>query len=381
MVPFAGKITGNWKIEESASFADAKSYGAAGASDQGVKEIGDSSGDSKLRENLLNGVKDFITKKFDGKVSMQWATEQDTFLGSLRHAGGEIAALYEAREYSKALRAVMDQADAVNVYVDANKPWELAKDPANNAKLQEVCSRLLEAFRVLSIYLKPVLPTLATQVEALLNIAPLTWDDVTHPLPDQHVVNAYSHLMTRVESKMLDDLFDAPETPAAAPAATDIEAIDAEIKIDDFAKVDLRIAKIVECAHVEDSDKLLRLTLDVGEGRMRNVFSGIKSAYQPEQLVGKLTVLVANLAPRKMKFGVSEGMVLAASAQDEKADPGIYILEPWPCAKPTASKATAHPPKPPPTLRRKAGHSKTCCTAPCVGKWTARERMVCGSMR
>jgi methionyl-tRNA synthetase len=284
--------------------------------------------------NIASRAAGFITKKFDGKVSMQWATEQDPFLSSLRHAGGEIAALYEAREFSKALRAVMDQADAVNVYVDANKPWELAKDPANNAKLQEVCSRLLEAFRVLSIYLKPVLPALASQVEALLNIAPLTWDDVSHPLPDQHSVNAYSHLMTRVESKMLDDLFDAPETPATAPAATDIEAIDAEIKIDDFAKVDLRIAKIVECAHVEGSDKLLRLTLDVGEGRMRNVFSGIKSAYQPEQLVGKLTVLVANLAPRKMKFGVSEGMVLAASAQDEKADPGIYILEPWPGAKP-----------------------------------------------
>ena len=284
--------------------------------------------------NIASRAAGFITKKFDGKVSMQWATEQDSFLSSLRHAGGEIAALYEAREFSKALRAVMDQADAVNVYVDANKPWELAKDPANNARLQEVCSRLLEAFRVLSIYLKPVLPALASQVEALLNIAPLTWDDVSHPLPDQHSVNAYSHLMTRVESKMLDDLFDAPETPATAPAATDIEAIDAEIKIDDFAKVDLRIAKIVECAHVEGSDKLLRLTLDVGEGRMRNVFSGIKSAYQPEQLVGKLTVLVANLAPRKMKFGVSEGMVLAASAQDEKADPGIYILEPWPGAKP-----------------------------------------------
>ena len=284
--------------------------------------------------NIASRAAGFITKKFDGKVSMQWATEQDSFLSSLRHAGGEIAALYEAREYGKALRAVMDQADAVNVYVDANKPWELAKDPANNARLQEVCSRLLEAFRVLSIYLKPVLPALATQVEALLKIAPLTWDDVSHPLPDQHSVNAYSHLMTRVESKMLDDLFDAPETPAAAPVATDIEAIDAEIKIDDFAKVDLRIAKIVECAHVEGSDKLLRLTLDVGEGRMRNVFSGIKSAYQPEQLVGKLTVLVANLAPRKMKFGVSEGMVLAASAQDEKADPGIYILEPWPGAKP-----------------------------------------------
>jgi methionyl-tRNA synthetase len=284
--------------------------------------------------NIASRAAGFITKKFDGKVNTTWATEQDAFLSALRNAGQEIAALYEAREYGKALRGVMDQADAVNVYVDANKPWELAKDAANNARLQEVCSRLLEAFRVLSIYLKPVLPALATQVETLLNIAPLTWDDVSHPLPDQHSVNAYSHLMTRVESKMLDDLFDAPETPAAAPAATDIEAIDTEIKIDDFAKVDLRIAKIVECAHVEGSDKLLRLTLDVGEGRMRNVFSGIKSAYQPEQLVGKLTVLVANLAPRKMKFGVSEGMVLAASAQDEKADPGIYILEPWPGAKP-----------------------------------------------
>lgn len=283
--------------------------------------------------NIASRAAGFITKKFDGKVSMQWATEQDPFLSALRNAGQEIAALFEAREYGKALRAVMDQADAVNVYVDANKPWELAKDPANNARLQEVCSRLLEAFRILSIYLKPVLPALTKQVEALLNIAPMTWDDVSHPLPDQHSVQAYSHLMTRVESKMLDDLFEAPETPAAA-AATDIEAIDTEIKIDDFAKVDLRIAKIVECAHVEGSDKLLRLTLDVGEGRMRNVFSGIRSAYQPEQLVGKLTVLVANLAPRKMKFGVSEGMVLAASAQDEKADPGIYILEPWPGAKP-----------------------------------------------
>jgi methionyl-tRNA synthetase len=147
--------------------------------------------------------------------------------------------------------------------------------------------------------------------------------------------------MTRVEAKMLDALFEAPAqppspqpSPGAGEGASAVEPIDAEIKIDDFAKVDLRIAKIVNCEHVEGSDKLLRLTLDVGEGRTRNVFSGIKSAYKPEDLVGKLTVMVANLAPRKMKFGMSEGMVLAASAADEKANPGLYILEPWPGAVP-----------------------------------------------
>ena len=182
-----------------------------------------------------------------------------------------------------------------------------------------------------------MLPALAAQVEAQLNIAPLQWSDVGHALQDQHAINPYAHLMTRVEPKMLDALFEPPAEagPAAASsAAADIEPIDAEIKIDDFAKVDLRVAKIVDCEHVDGSDKLLRLTLDVGEGRLRNVFSGIKSAYKPEDLKGKLTVMVANLAPRKMKFGVSEGMVLAASAADEKADPGIYILEPWPGAKP-----------------------------------------------
>lgn len=286
--------------------------------------------------NIASRAAGFIAKKFDGKVNTSWATDSDPFLSSLRQAGTEVAALYEAREYGKALRAIMEQADAVNAYVDANKPWELAKDPANNARLQEVCSRLLEAFRIMTIYLKPVLPALATQVEALLNIAPLGWHDIALPLPDQHTVNAYAHLMTRVEPKMLDALFDAPaeETPEVAAAESTIAPLAAEIKIDDFAKIDLRVAKIVNCEHVEGSDKLLRLTLDVGEGRLRNVFSGIKSAYKPEDLVGKLTVMVANLAPRKMKFGISEGMVLAASAADEKAEPGLYILEPWPGAQP-----------------------------------------------
>ena len=302
--------------------------------------------------NIASRAAGFITKRFSGKLSMKWATEDHRFMGRIGVIADEIAKLYEDREYGKALRLVMEQADKVNAYVDANKPWELAKDPANNDRLHEVCSRLLEEFRILTIYLKPVLPALATQVEALLNVAPLAWEHAGKPLPDGHVVNSYSHLMTRVEPKMLDALFDVPadagtaanvggaksnaadgDDPAGDAVAT-IEPLAAEISIDDFAKVDLRIALIVNCEHVEGSSKLLRLTLDAGEGRNRNVFSGIKSAYSPEQLVGKLTVLVANLAPRKMKFGVSEGMVLAASAADEKADPGLYILNPWPGAKP-----------------------------------------------
>jgi len=284
--------------------------------------------------NIASRAAGFIAKKFDGKLGMTWATDSDSFLSALRAAGPEVAALYEAREYGKALRAVMEQADNVNAYVDANKPWELAKDPANNAKLQEVCSRLLEAFRILTIYLKPVLPSLALQVEQMMNLAPLTWPDISHAMPDQHAIKPYAHLMTRVEPAMLDKLFEPAVEDTPAPVATGNEPLATEITIDDFSKVDLRIATIVDCELVEGSDKLLRLTLDVGEGRLRNVFSGIKSAYKPEDLKGKMTVVVANLAPRKMKFGISEGMVLAASAADEKANPGLYILEPWPGAQP-----------------------------------------------
>ena len=294
--------------------------------------------------NIASRAAGFISKKFDGILATAWATDTDPFLKRLRDAGPAIQALYEGREYGKALRAVMDEADAVNAYVDANKPWELAKKPEQAALLQEVCSRLIEAFRILTIYLKPVLPEVARQVEALLNVAPMQWSDAGTALPDGHRINTYAHLMTRVEPKMLDALFDAPAAaPAAAPvvaptaaeaAPAGIEPLAAEIGIADLAKVDLRIARIVDCAEVDGSDKLLRLTLDAGEGRMRNVFSGIKSSYKPEDLVGKLTVLVANLAPRKMKFGISEGMVLAASAADDKANPGIYILNPWPGAEP-----------------------------------------------
>ena len=283
--------------------------------------------------NIASRAAGFISKKFNGQVTTTWATDTDPFLTGIRAAAPEIQALYEGREFGKALRAVMEQADHINAFVDANKPWVLAKDSANDAALQEVCSRLLEAFRLLTLYLKPVLPQVAQQVETWLNIPALQWSDVNRILPDGHAINPYQHLLSRVEPAIFDKLFDAP-VPVEEKSASQIEEIGATINIDDFSKIDLRIAKIVNCEAVEGSDKLLRLTLDVGEGKTRNVFSGIKSAYQPEQLIGKLTVLVANLAPRKMKFGVSEGMVLAASAADEKTNPGLYILEPWPGAVP-----------------------------------------------
>ena len=294
--------------------------------------------------NIASRAAGFIAKKFDGQVVTDWANDNDPFIHGLRAVATELHQLYEHREYGKALRVIMEQADHVNAYVDANKPWELAKDPASNARLQEVCSRLLEAFRILTIYLKPVLPALAQKVEALFNIAPLCWADVGTPLLQGQKINPYSHLMTRVEPKMMTALFDFADTDDAvntgtAAAGTDepshtIAPIAAEIRIDDFSRIDLRIARIVDCEAVEGSTKLLHLTLDAGEGRLRHVFSGIKACYQPADLVGKLTVLVANLAPRKMKFGISEGMVLAASAADEKSEPGIYLLHPWPGAQP-----------------------------------------------
>ncbi|HKX94802.1 MAG TPA: methionine--tRNA ligase subunit beta, partial [Methylibium sp.] len=214
--------------------------------------------------------------------------------------------------------------------VDAHKPWELAKQAGQDAKLQEVCSTCIEAFRLLTIYLKPVLPALAAQVEAFLKVEPLRFADASRLL-GAHTIGAYTHLMQRVDPKLLDALFEPPAIEAPTPGGEDLAPT---ITIDDFAKVDLRLAKIVDAALVEGSTKLLRLTLDAGEGRHRTVFSGIQSAFKPEDVIGKMTVLVANLAPRKMKFGLSEGMVLAASHADEKAQPGLYLLEPTPGAVP-----------------------------------------------
>jgi len=223
-------------------------------------------------------------------------------------------------------------ADRVNEYVDQHKPWELAKNDARRAALHDVCSVCIEAFRLLTIYLKPVLPALAARVEHFLRVPPLVFGDAANAL-GAHTIGGYEHLMQRVDPKLLDALLEPEALPPAA-AEPGGEAIAPEISITDFAKIDLRIAKIVEAQYVEGSDKLLQLTLDVGEGRLRSVFSGIKSDYRPEELVGKLTVVVANLAPRRMKFGLSEGMVLAASHADEKTRPGLYVLEPWPGAEP-----------------------------------------------
>lgn len=249
-----------------------------------------------------------------------------------------VKSLYESRDYARALREIMAAADLVNTAFDSAAPWKLTKEGKAD-EAAAVGSYCLEMFKLLTACLKPVLPELAQQAEAFLQCAPLDWSNAATPLGAGHTVGTYKHLMQRVEDKQLDALFEAPAPVESGPAAIENVAPGGEelaptITIDDFTKIDLRIAKIVNCEAVEGSTKLLRLTLDVGEGKHRNVFSGIASAYKPEQLVGKLTVMVANLAPRKMKFGVSEGMVLAASHGDEKANPGIFVLEPTPGAQP-----------------------------------------------
>jgi methionyl-tRNA synthetase len=248
----------------------------------------------------------------------------------LRKASDGIAAFYETREFGKATREIMLMADKVNAYVDQNKPWDLAKDPANNEALHQVCSTLVNTFAVLARYLAPVLPSLAQAVEGFTGSDMRHWNAAAS---DVAAIAPYQHLMQRVTPEQLEALFEPPAVveEKVTPGG---EEIAPTISIDDFAKVDLRIAEIVNCEAVEGSTKLLRLTLDVGEvddagqAKTRNVFSGIASSYAPADLIGKHTVMVANLAPRKMKFGMSDGMVLAASAADEKAQPGIYVLEP-----------------------------------------------------
>ena len=286
--------------------------------------------------NIASRASGFLLKRFGGKIDD--AAMNDELLLQLRAASATIAELYEAREYGKAMRAIMELTDAVNVFIDTNKPWELARVEGQDTELHRVCSICLEAFRILTVYLSPVLPTVAEKAYAFLNIASQMWTDVATPLSSVNAINAYKHMLTRVEPTHVDKLLEANkqslQATDSAVVAAEIEPIANTITIDDFVKVDLRIAKILECKAVEGSTKLLQLTLDAGEGKTRNVFSGIASMYQPEDLVGKLTVLVANLAPRKMKFGISEGMVLAASAKDGSDNKGIYILEPIAGAEP-----------------------------------------------
>ena len=260
---------------------------------------------------------------------------------------------YEAREFSKALREIMRFVDTVNAEFDSWAPWKMVKtgDADGAAGVSSGC---LQAFRVITACLKPVLPALAREAEVFLQCGDITWENATTLLNEGHVIGDYVHLMQRVDIKQLDALFEVQNMPVAGvlPASAAIKSVvknnlkaaeetkSEVISIDDFAKIDLRIAKIINCEAVEGSTKLLRLTLDVGEvddaglAKTRNVFSGIASSYAPADLIGKHTVMVANLAPRKMKFGLSEGMVLAASAADEKAQPGIYILEPMAGALP-----------------------------------------------
>jgi methionyl-tRNA synthetase len=271
--------------------------------------------------NIASRAAGFLSKRFGGQLTAERDTMSAALLSGLNGVSDALATLYDGREYGRAVREIMALADRVNEYVDARKPWELAKDPANNEALHQACSVLINAFAILTRYLAPILPRLAAQASEFLGVQ---IDDWRKPIEVTQIA-AYSHLMQRVDESMLDKLFEPPPAPKVVPGGEDIAP---EVKIDDFTKVDLRVAKIINAEHVDGSDKLLRLTLDVGEGRHRNVFSGIKSAYKPEDLVGKFTVMIANLAPRKMKFGVSEGMVLAASHADEKAAPGVFLLEP-----------------------------------------------------
>ncbi|WP_174237443.1 methionine--tRNA ligase [Sulfuriferula nivalis] len=273
--------------------------------------------------NIASRTAGFIAKRFDGKFADSLPTSE--LLNEVQHAATLIGECYESRDFGRALREIMHLTDKANQYVNDNKPWEIAKQEGQDALLHEICSVSMNLFRLLTLYLKPVLPKLAADVEQFLNIPAMTWVDA-QTLLAQHTINTYSHLMTRVEQKQVDAMIAANivETPEPAKPAVTIAPIAETISIDDFSKIDLRVAHIVNAEHVEGADKLIRLTLDIGEGQTRNVFAGIKSAYDPAQLIGRMTVMVANLAPRKMKFGLSEGMVLAASGDT----PGLYILSP-----------------------------------------------------
>lgn len=271
----------------------------------------------------------FIAKRFANKLADR--VDDESLLIHVLSIRNEVAELFQAREFAKAVRLIMKIVDDVNQYVDQAKPWILAKEAGKDLELQKVCTLLINAFRIISVYLKPILPELIGNVEKFLNVRPLTWASLEEYLLGVDI-NTYNHLINRIEPAMIDKLVTVTETTTPAKADNvNYEPISETITIDDFSKIDLRIAKIVAASHVEGADKLVQLTLDIGN-ETRNVFAGIKSAYNPADLVGKHTVMVANLAPRKMKFGMSEGMVLAASFEDKNG--GLYILEPHDGAKP-----------------------------------------------
>ena len=280
--------------------------------------------------NLASRTASFICKRFDGKLAD--TLSEPALYKTFTDASERIADAYEKREYSRAIRDIMALADEANRYVDEKAPWVIAKQEGQETELSAVCSTTINLFRVLMTYLKPVMPELAARAEAFLNVT-LNWTDIEQPLL-AHTVSPFKALFTRVDPVKVAAMVEASkeEAQAAAPKATGPladEPIAPEITYDDFAKLDLRIALIKKAEAVPEADKLLRLQLDLG-GEVRQVFAGIKSAYSPEQLEGKLTVMVANLAPRKMRFGMSEGMVLAAGPGGKD----LFILEPHAGAQP-----------------------------------------------
>ena len=277
--------------------------------------------------NIASRAASFIGRHFNGEL--RYAGDEHVLTTKWSEVADEIRELLQKREYARAIREIMAQADVINQTFDAAQPWVLAKgladaSEAQKEELQDICSTAIAGFKALSVLLTPILPALTYRVATeLFGLdRSFVWADAAE-LP--RTIAPFKHLMQRATPEMLDDLFPEIEEPKAIPGG---EEIGPEIKIDDFAKLDLRVAKVVSCEEVEGSHKLLKLMLDVGEGKLRQVFSGIKSAYKPEDLTGKLVVVVANLAPRKMKFGLSEGMVLSASHADEKTNPGIFVIEP-----------------------------------------------------
>ncbi|GAB5379685.1 MAG: methionine--tRNA ligase [Aliiglaciecola sp.] len=281
--------------------------------------------------NIASRCASFITKRFDGKLSEN--VIEPELVAQFHQAADGIAEAFEKRQYNRAIRDIMGLADKANQFIDAQAPWVTIKEEGKQQFTHDVCSLGINLFRILMVYLKPVLPTLAQQAESFLNDK-LTWESAQTVLTN-HEINKFKALMQRVDmdkvNKVIEDskenLESSPKVDPNSPLAKD--PIGETIAFDDFAKVDLRIAKIAKAEHVEGADKLLRLQLDLG-GETRQVFAGIKSAYQPEQLEGKLTVMVANLAPRKMRFGLSEGMVLAAGPGGSD----LWILEPHEGAQP-----------------------------------------------
>jgi methionyl-tRNA synthetase len=280
--------------------------------------------------NIASRCAKFIANGNDGVLSS--AIDNPELWAQVSGAADTIANHYENRDYGKAIREIMAQADAANEYIALKEPWKLNKDESQQQSVQDICSLGINLFRVLLTYLKPVLPAMAEAGESFLNDT-LTWDSVKHPLVE-HKINQFKPLMQRIEKERVDAMVEASkqdlanEIPKLISGALADEPLADEISFDDFIKVDLRVARIVSASHVEGADKLLQLNLDIG-GEMRQVFSGIKSSYDPADLEGRLTVMVANLAPRKMRFGMSQGMVLAAADKQ-----GIYLLEPDSGAQP-----------------------------------------------